>query len=225
MTSKTTKFLKTALPFLGLFFSLNLSAQQSETAEFKNPPMNFEVLTGSRGVSFQMVIDKKIKSAPMIVFFSIIDFNSDWGNDQLGDLMVMGKATVDIVKGLKFGAGFQNTPGGIRPSAALIYTYANPEWLILAMPRIDLTKNATGEAFGLIEYRPKINEKWNIYSRVQGTYVHALADDFHARSYIRARAGLKHGDITFGLGANFEYYGPLKYNENNIGGFVQILLF
>lgn len=50
--------------------------------------------------------------------------------------------------------------------------------------------------------------------------MHALADDFHARSYIRARAGLMHGDITFGLGANFEYYGPLKHNENNIGGFV-----
>lgn len=225
MTDKTSKIWKTALASLALFFSMNLSAQETAAPEFQNPPMNFETLVGSRGVSFQMVIDKKIKSAPKFGFFSVVDFNSDWNNDQLSDLMVMGKATVDIVKGLKFGAGFQNTPGGIRPSAALIYTYANPEWLVLAMPRVDLTKNATGEMLGLIEYRPKINDKWNFYSRLQGTYVHALSDNFHAGSYVRARAGLTHGDITFGLGANFEYYGPLKHNENNIGGFVQVLLF
>ena len=47
----------------------------------------------------------------------------------------------------------------------------------------------------------------------------------HARSYLRARAGVTHKEFTFGLGANMEYYGPLKHNENNFGAFLQVALF
>lgn len=89
--------------------------------------------------------------------------------------MVLGKVTVDVFKNVRLGAGFQSTPGGIRPSAAIIYTYANPEWLIIAMPRVDLSKkNANIETLGIVEYKPEINDKWRFYSRLQGTYVHAM---------------------------------------------------
>ncbi len=201
-------------------------AQETETPEFHNPPTNTEVLVGSRGVSFQMITDKKIKSYPKAGFFSVVDLNSDWGQLNRSDHMIMAKGTVDIVKGLKFGAGFHTTPvTGIRPSAALIYTYANPEFLLIAMPRIDLSKDASFKTLGIVEYRPAINDTWNFYSRLQETYVHAIKADFHARSYIRARAGLTYREFTFGVGANFEFYGPTKHNENNIGGFLQVLLF
>ncbi len=201
-------------------------AQETEPVEFHNPPTNTEVLVGSRGVSFQMITDKKIKSIPKLGFFSVVDLNSDWGQLNLSDHMIMAKGTVDIVKGLKFGAGFHTTPvTGIRPSAALIYTYAKPEFLLIAMPRVDLSKDASFETLGIVEYKPAINDTWRFYSRLQGTYVHAIKADFHARSYIRARAGLTYKEFTFGVGANVEYYGPTKHNENNIGGFLQVLLF
>src|SRR5690606_30122024 len=107
--------------------------------------VSVEAMPGSRGISFQMTLDKKLRSVPQIGFFSVTDFNSDWGNDQLSDLMIIGKATVDLYKDLKFGAGFQSTPARMRPSSALIDTYANPELLIIAMHRADLSANATLE--------------------------------------------------------------------------------
>lgn len=224
MTYFTKKAFQLSLAALALTFTINVSAQDTVPA-FQNPPVNAEVMLGTRGLSMQMIVDKKIKSVPQLGFFSVTDFNSDWNNEQLSDLMVLGKVTVDLVKNIRLGAGFQSTPGGIRPSAALIYTYVNPEWLIIAMPRIDVSKNANIETLGILEYKPAINEKWRFYTRLQGTYVLALSADLHTRSYLRARAGLTHKEFTFGLGANMEYYGPLKHNENNIGAFLQVALF
>jgi len=224
MTNNLQRSLKISFAAFSLFFATNLSAQETE-APFQNPPVNVEVMPGTRGISFQTIIDKKIKSAPKLGFFSVTDFNSDWNQEQLSDLMVLGKVTVDVFKNVRFGAGFQSTPGGIRPSAAIIYTYANPQWLVIAMPRVDLSKNATFETLGIVEYKPEINENWRFYSRLQGTYVLAVSADLHARSYLRARAGVTHKEFTFGLGANMEYYGPLKHNENNFGAFLQVALF
>ncbi|KIA83055.1 hypothetical protein OA84_05725 [Kaistella solincola] len=225
MTNKLRRSLKISFAAFSLIFATNLSAQETEPSPFQNPPVNVEVMPGTRGISFQTIIDKKIKSVPKLGFFSVTDFNSDWNQEQLSDLMVLGKVTVDVFKNVRVGAGFQSTPGGIRPSAAIIYTYANPEWLVIAMPRVDLSKNATFETLGIVEYKTEINENWRFYSRLQGTYVHAVSAHLHARSYLRARAGVTHKEFTFGLGANMEYYGPLKHNENNFGAFLQVALF
>lgn len=225
MTDFTKKSLKFSFAVLALNLGISVSAQETEPAAFQNPPINVEVMPGTRGISMQIIIDKKIKSVPQLGFFSVTDFNSDWNQDQLSDLMVLGKVTVDLVKNVRFGAGFQNTPGGIRPSAAFIYTYANPDWLIIAMPRVDVSKNANFETLGIVEYKPEINHKWRFYSRLQGTYVHALSEDLHTRSYLRARVGATIREFTFGVGANLEYYGPLKHNENNVGAFLQVALF
>lgn len=225
MTDRFKNSLKFSLAAFALFSTVRLSAQEATPETIQNPPVNVEIMPGSRGVSFQLTLDKKLQNAPKIGFFGVTDFNSDWGNDQLSDMMVIGKATVDLFKGVKFGAGFQSTPGGIRPSAALIYTYANPEWLVIAMPRVDVSKDANIEGFGIVEYKPAINDKWRLYSRLQGTYVHAMSADLHTRRYVRARAGVTHKEFTFGIGANMEYYGPQKHNENNIGAFLQVALF
>ena len=122
MTDPFKKLINVSFTALTLFAGISLDAQETEANPMQNPPVNVEGMTGNRGVSFQMTLDKKLRSVPQIGCFSVTDFNSDWGNDQLSDLMIMGKAMVDLYKGLKAGAGFQSTPGGIRPSAALLYT-------------------------------------------------------------------------------------------------------
>lgn len=39
------------------------------------------------------------------------------------------------------------------------------------------------------------------------------------------RAGITHKEFTFGLVPNFDWYGPVKHNENNFGVFFSALLF
>jgi hypothetical protein len=200
--------------------------QQDIEIPFHNPPVNIEPMAGNRGISFQMIIDKKIKSMPQIGFFSVTDLNSDWGEKNISDLMTQANLTLDLVKGLRLSAGFHYTPvTGIRPSAGLIYAFANENWLFIASPRIDLQQNPNIEAMVLAEFKPKINDNWRLYSRLQGLYSQMTEIDMHGRSYVRARAGLSYREIAFGVGANIEYYGPLKLNENNIGVFTKIMLF
>ncbi|HUH25177.1 MAG TPA: hypothetical protein VLY87_00990, partial [Flavobacterium sp.] len=67
--------------------------------------------------------------------------------------------------------------------------------------------------------------KFNLYTRLQGLYTHQLGHDFHSRSYVMLRAGLTYKDVTFGAAANFDWYGPMKVNKNNVGGFVAVNLF
>lgn len=139
-------------------------------------------------------------------------------------MMVIGKATVDLFKGVKFGAGFQSTPGGIRPSAALIYTYANPDWLVIAMPRVDLSKNANIEGFGIVEYKPEINDKWRFYSRLQGTMFMRCLPICTPEVIFAQEQELPSKNSHSGSEPIWNI-GPLKHNENNIGGFLQVALF
>ncbi len=97
---KLDKTIKTILAALAVIAASFVKGQEAAPAEFHNPPTNTEVLVGSRGVSSQMITDKKIKSIPQLGFFSVVDLNSDWGQLNLDDHMIMAKATVDIVKGL-----------------------------------------------------------------------------------------------------------------------------
>lgn len=200
--------------------------QENVATPFHNPPINAEAMVGSRGLSFQMIIDKKIKSLPQVGFFSVTDINTDWGEQNVTDVMTQANLTLDLLKGLRVNAGFHYTPvTGVRPSAGLIYTFANEDWLVLLAPRIDIVKNPNVEGVMIAEFQPKINENWRYYFRLQGLYSHMTETEDHGRSYMRARAGLSYKEISFGIGANIEYYGPMKHNENNIGFFTKILLF
>ncbi len=216
------------IPFALLMCIMTFASysQENQKSEFHNPPVNVEVMVGSRGISFQMIIDKKIESLPQLGFFSVVDMNSDWREKKTDDLMMQANLTLDLVKGFRLYGGFHHTVvTGLRPSAGLIYLFVNNKWLIIVAPRIDLQKDPNIEGIALIEFKPKLNENWSLYYRVQALYSHMTEIEDHGRSYIRARAGLSFKEISFGAAANIEYYGPMKHNENNIGFFTQVLLF
>jgi hypothetical protein len=203
----------------------NSFAQQIET-KFKNPPLNTEALFSNRGMSFQMIMNKQIQSVPKFGFFSITNLVGEWKNNRVEDHMTQAHVTYEIVKGLKLGVGFHLTPvTGIRPSAGLIYSKASENWLVVANARVDLSKDRNVDGVLLVEYKPRINEKWRFYSRLQGLYAHNTVKGTHSRSFAVARAGFNFKDFTFGAGTNIDYYGPMRHNENSFGGFISCLLF
>lgn len=204
----------------------NATAQENPKIPVVNPPINTELLFSNRGVAFQMIIDKKINSIPKLGFFSVTSLVGEWDNDQINDYMTQASLTYEIVKGLKVAGGFHVTPvKGMRPIAGLIYSKANPTWLFVANSRIDFSKDTNIEGMFLVEYKPKINDNWRFYSRIQALYEYSTVIDMQTRSYVMGRAGLSYKEITFGVGTNIDYYGPEKHNENSIGGFLSFLLF
>ncbi|MBN9336301.1 MAG: hypothetical protein J0I88_00390 [Chryseobacterium sp.] len=215
---------KSTILILFLIISNFIKAQ--EASKIQNPPVIMEGLVGSRGFSYQLVADKKFQSIPRLGYYTVVNFQTDWGESKIGDYMLQGHLTYTILKGLNAEAGFFANPvDGIRPSAGFIYTYANSKVFVLANPRVDIAKNPNAELFALAEYKPELNEKLNLYTKIQGLYCHNLDYDFHSRSYVWLRAGLTVKEFTFGLAGNFDFYGPEKYNKNNLGVFLMVNLF
>jgi hypothetical protein len=222
---KMTVVVRLALIVWILAFYSTSFAQQKEI-QFKNPPLNTEALFSNRGMSFQMILNKQIQTAPKFGFFNITNLVGEWKSNRVEDHMTQAHITYTIGKRFKLGGGFHLTPvTGIRPSAALIFSKSSENWLVVANARVDLSKDRNVESVLLIEYKPRINEKWRFYSRLQGLYAHNTVKGTHSRSFAVARAGFNFKDFTFGAGTNIDYYGPIKHNENSFGGFISCLLF
>ncbi|MNR40776.1 hypothetical protein D3C85_1590980 [compost metagenome] len=114
---------------------------------------------------------------------------------------------------------------GFRPVSGLIYSYNSKDLLLIVNPKVDLADDLATETMAIVEYKPKINEKLNFYSRIQGLYGFVPDSGTHNRSYLMLRAGVSYKEFTFGAASNFDWYGPMKHNENNFGIFVSALLF
>lgn len=200
--------------------------QEGNNPVIPNPPINMETVIGSRGVQYQLIINKKFQSIPKLGFFSVTNGTAPWEKEMNPDIMTQAHLTYSLFRGLDLSAGMQYTPVyGFRPIASLIYSYARPDLLLILNPKIDLADDLATETMALIEYKPKINEKFRFYSRIQGLYGFVPESGIHNRSYIMLRAGLSYKEFTFGAASNFDWYGPMKHNENNVGIFASVLLF
>lgn len=221
-----TYFNRARLGIALFLYAFSANGQEPTAPAVNNPPIFMETFVGDRALAYQMIINKKLQSVPKLGFFGVTNLQPEWGEPKMDDYMLQGNLTYSIIRGVDLSSGFIWNPiDGIRPSAGAIFSYGNPKLLTVVNPRIDLSKNANFDALVLVEYKPIINEKLNLYTRLQGLYTHNLGHDFHSRSYVMLRTGLTYKDITFGAAANFDWYGPMKINKNNFGGFVAVNLF
>ena len=213
----TNKFI--AIVFLSLT-ALSLSAQEAMTY---NPPITVEPFFGNRAHAYQLIFAKKLQSLPRLGFLGISNFQAEWGKPLINDFVHQGNLTYSIGGGFDVNAGFIWEPvTGISPSAGIMYTYANPELLIITNPRIDISKEPNADVLLLMEYMPQLTKKLKLYTRAQG---YNFSQESHTRSYLMLRAGVSIKDITVGLANDIDYFGPEKIRLNNFGGFVRIELF
>ncbi len=216
----TNKFI--AIVFLSLT-ALSLSAQEAMTY---NPPITVEPFFGNRAHAYQLIFAKKLQSLPRLGFLGISNFQAEWGKPLINDFVHQGNLTYSIGGGFDVNAGFIWEPvTGISPSAGIMYTYANPELLIITNPRIDISKEPNADVLLLMEYMPQLTKKLKLYTRAQGLYGYNFSQESHTRSYLMLRAGVSIKDITVGLANDIDYFGPEKIRLNNFGGFVRIELF
>lgn len=222
------KFLKSAV--IAIFFATTTLYGQVDSEisqpQVQNPPITMEAMVGNRGVMYQLLVNKKFQSIPKLGFFSVTHGNAAWEEEMTPDIMTQAHLTYSLVKGLDVSAGMQYTPVyGFRPVAGLIYSYATKDLLLILNPKVDIADDLASEAMGLLEYKPRINDTFDFYSRVQGLYGFVPDGGAHNRSYIMLRAGLSYKEFTFGVASNFDWYGPAEHNENNYGIFLSVLLF
>lgn len=212
---------------IGYFLSTTtLSAQDTKAASTPNPPITLEASFGHEAMTYQLMINKKLRSVPKLGFFSITSLNKGWNQGKFDVMMTQALATYRVVKGLDLAAGFHYTDNTkLRPMTSLIYIYSKPELLLVASPRVDLIKNPVQENLIIAEYKPLLSEKVRLYTRLQGLYGFAPKTGAHARSYIVGRLGVTTGEFTYGLAANFDWFGPIKGYQENFGAFISVPLF
>lgn len=204
---------------------LLFSSQNSQQAS--SPPVIFEALTGNKGIAAQMTINKDFQDIKGLGFFSAANISSKWNEDRSNDAMIQANITFEVIKNIRVLGGMHYTPNtGLRPTAGFLYSLNIHDFLLIVNPRfIGFSEKSIAEGMMLLEYKPTINKKWKGYSRVQALYSEAIKDGGHARSYLMLRLGVSYKLLTFGLGANWDRYGPLKESKQNVGIFAAIRLF
>ncbi len=213
------------LPLAGLllfFLFLNPIIAQAQAPV---PPLPMELMFGNERMDYQLVMKRNFAPTSKFSVLAIAVFSENYGKGKkLGDSVVipfqvnyaLGKSGFSLAAG-----GEANSVAGFGTTVGLTHSKATKEILAISVLSYQLSSAQNVKFFGLYEYKPVLNEKWSIYSRLQLTYNKGMAEGFHNRSFLYLRAGLKKGPLGFGLGANFDAYGPSKMARENYGVFTR----
>jgi len=194
-------------------------------AQAPNPPTPMEFMFGHDRLDFQLVFKRNFTPKSKFSVLAIAVFSENYAKGKrLGDSVVIPFQVNYALgnSGLSLAAGAEaNSSAGFGTNLGLTHSKATKEILAISVLSYQLSDAQNVKFFGLYEYKPAINEKWSLYSRLQLTYNQGMAEGFHNRSFLYLRAGLKKGPLGFGLGANFDAYGPSKVARENYGVFTR----
>ncbi len=190
-----------------------------------SPPIPVELVFGHEQLNFQLIVKKKFTPESKFDLLVISVFSENWDkNDEMGNSVVIPfQVNYNIgKKGFALAAGGEgNSVVGFSPLVGVEHSFANRKVLAITVLNYLINENQDLKLFGLYEYKPPINETWSWYSRIQFVYNHSFAENSHNRSFLYLRAGVKKGPLGFGLGANWDQYGPNRITKDNFGVFTR----
>ena len=189
------------------------------------PPLPMELMFGNERMDYQLVMKRNFTPQSKFSVLAIAVFSENYAKGKkLGDSVVIPFQVNYALgnSGLSLAAGAEaNSSAGFATTLGLTHSKASNEILAISVLSYQLSSDQNLKFFGLYEYKPALTEKWSLYSRLQLTYNQGMAEGFHNRSFLYLRAGLKKGPLGFGLGANFDAYGPSKVARENYGVFTR----
>lgn len=207
--------------------SLNIENNYTESA-----PVPIEAFAGNKAFTFQLIVTKQFSPNSRFGFFNVTTFSGNYQEkNQSSEFYSQSLITAEVWKGISLGAGLSafgssnTTPLTVRPTVGLQYLFASQDFVVVIVPRFDLTQTYNFETFAVFEYKPMLSKKWGIYTRLQGLYNYNTKSNLHEISSIYLRAGLSYQNFQFGLGSNHDFYGPEAYTVNNYGLFIKRDLF
>ena len=190
------------------------------------PPLPVEATFGTNRLHFQAVINRPVSANGKLSFFNLSTGAVDYSiTASETEIVVVNNLTYALFGNIKVTGGAEwHYKLGLVPQLGLQYFKANRTWLVLVNPSINLQPSKSTATIGIVEYKPALSQKAQLYTRAQVLYIQSLQDGLHARSALMLRAGVTQGKFTIGLGANFDYYGPMKMEKDNVGLFTRLAL-
>lgn len=210
--------------FFLLFFLMVflLSFEQPLKGQITSPPIPIELMAGNKDVYFQMVVKKGLKPQSRFQFFGISTYTAANNNFRTADLISIGQLSYTIFKGFGTFVGADvNSFSGLSVIAGPQHSFASANWLAITTMSFFINENNDLKVFGLYEFKPMINEKIGLYSRIQSIYNFSTVNKEHNVSYVYLRMGIKLKACIIGAAANLNWSGPKKIFEDNLGIFVR----
>lgn len=218
--------------FLILFFTFPcvIYAQEGSEKSISSPPVPVEFLLGNDHLSFQSLVSKPLSSGGKFGYTFIASIDSEYKTGDAStkniDIMIPIALNYKIYNdfAMNGGVAFNNSFGN-RPFLGLRYLKVTNNWVIVVIPSFYFSNSNFYETFASLEFEPKINTKIKLYSRLQGVYSFDVRNNEHDRSFFYARVGITNNKTSFGVGYNWDLYGPSLLNKKNVGVFVRTNIF
>ncbi|MGR3811911.1 hypothetical protein [Jiulongibacter sp. NS-SX5] len=213
--------------FLILFlFQIAKAQEPAAHKESHTPPIPVELFVGDRAINILAVTTKPFKEGGKWGYFNFTNYTGDFKNTgEHNEFASQSLLTYKLTKHLSATAGFLiNHVTGFRKQIGLQYSYASKTWLVVLVPVLDLADGNNLEMMDLVEYKPQLNDKLSLYTRLQGLIIYNPTDKHHARSYLTARLGLGIKNYQLGLGHTTDWYGENHFVKHNTGIFARVLL-
>ncbi len=213
---------KLLIYIITLFFSSVVIAQDSGAKPQGSPPIPIEVFFGNDRFVSQITINKKFTSSTKFGVLVSSYFAADYENDlRKNESMNILLLSYDIYKGLGVTSGAAlNSKWGFRPFSGGLYSYADKTFFTLISSGFYLTESNNFESKVVLQYKPKLNDVWSLYSRVEFLFNQDMDTKKHERSALYGRLGLNYKAFNFGFATNYDWYGPVKFSRENYGVFI-----
>jgi hypothetical protein len=180
-----------------------------------------EILGGHKAVNTQFFANKKFSDKSKFGFSFVVNFNMPYNKQNVVYKYHIVQANVFYMLSKHisvFAGGFTN-PKDYGGSLGLQARFPFKNGMFFISNRNSVLTNYSSEFLVITEYRPKISEKLNLYSRLQ---VMSETDFAEAkRNFQMVRLGLGYQQFQFGLGATFDQFGNRPIKEDNFGLFVR----
>ncbi|MEY2760282.1 MAG: hypothetical protein RLZZ96_182 [Bacteroidota bacterium] len=209
-----------------LLFAKAVFAQDNHAPSMPAPPIPVEATFGNNRVQFIGVLNRPVSADGKLSYFNLSMGMVDYKNTASEtEMVIVNNLTYTLFGNVRATAGAEwHYKLGLVPQVGLQYFKANRTWLFLLNPNLNLQPSKAISTIGIVEFKPAISKDLSFYSKAQVLHVASLSEGTHARSALMLRAGITKGKFTLGLGANFDYYGPMKIEKNNVGLFTRLAL-
>lgn len=216
-----------SLLFCCIFFN-SISAQEVPKLNNQSQPIPVEILFGNTRMAFQTSVNKPFVEGSKWGYSLIASLTSDYNITKATKtgMMVPVSITYKIFNSIALNGGLALNPAfGKRALLGLVFVQHIKGIMLVVVPTMYFSNSQFFETYASVEYQPKINDKLNLYTQLRGLYNFNIQNNDHDRSYCDTRLGLGYKNMTFGIGYNWDSYGPLKINVNNVGVFAKTVLF
>lgn len=206
--------IKIILLYTVLLLTANGFAQQ--------PPIPVELFAGNRAFSYQHVINKSVFD-DKFTFFNVVVVDAEYNTNKNSVFVIHSLLSYKLGKGFSVGIGTQIHNAGTFVIAGMEYAYISDKLMLIFAPSVNLNGKTYYEQVVIFEYRPKLNEKIRMYSRLQ-VLTNTNFENYN-RGYQQFKFGLERNGLQFRVAATFDQFNSNTVKLENYGIFARKLIF